>query len=105
MSDTSVTVQCVFGNVYVDVCVDLPCILTCDICVQTPKTISVADLIKAKGKPPVVETITDSNFELKSQVEIIENVVSVTPRLGRMFAKLNDALDALAAWLRENKCL
>ncbi|MGP1914321.1 MAG: hypothetical protein ACTS4V_00735 [Candidatus Hodgkinia cicadicola] len=97
--------KCAIKNVWIDINVPEPCVLTCDLSVKTPKLITVVDLIKAKRQHVNTIPVLESNFDLKPQVETIEDVVSSAPRCGKVFTNFSDAWDTVTRWLKNRKWL
>ncbi|MGP1922056.1 MAG: hypothetical protein ACTS4Z_02305 [Candidatus Hodgkinia cicadicola] len=98
-------VKCDVKNVWIDINVPLPCVLTCDLSVKSPKLITVVDLIKAKRKHVNTIPVLESNFNLKPQIETIEDIISNAPRCGKVFTNFSDAWETVTRWLRKRKWL
>lgn len=105
MDDGNFVVKCAIKNVLVDINVSSPCVLTCDLRVKAPRLVTVVDLIKAKRKLINTIPVLESNYSLKPQIEIIEDIISPSPRLGKVFTNFSDAWEIVTRWLRKNKWL
>lgn len=91
LPNKNVIANCSFEDINVDINVPSKCILTCDLSVKTPKLVTVVDLIKAKRKPINVNQISEVNFELRQQLTVVEEIISNTPRLSRVFTHFANA--------------
>ncbi len=89
--DENFVAKCAIKNILLDINVPSPCVLTCDLSVKTPKLVTVVDLIRARRKPINTIPVLSSNFNLKPQVEIIEDIASSVPRFGKVFTNFSDA--------------
>ncbi|MGP1918116.1 MAG: hypothetical protein ACTS4U_00145 [Candidatus Hodgkinia cicadicola] len=103
--DKSFIVKCAIKSVLIDINVVTPCILTCDLRVKASKLVTVVDLIKAKRKPICNIPVLESNYNLKPQVAVIEDIISTKPRFGKVFTNFGDAWEIITKWLRKNKWL
>lgn len=84
-------VKCFVKNALIEINVPFPCVLTCDLSVKAPRLITVVDLLKAKRKRVNIIPVLESNYNLKPQIEIIEDVISASPRVGKVFTNFGDA--------------
>ncbi|MGP1917107.1 MAG: hypothetical protein ACTS6P_00560 [Candidatus Hodgkinia cicadicola] len=104
-SEKTFVVKYSVKNVLIEINVPFPCVLTCDLSVKTPRLITVVDLLKAKRKRVNIIPVLESNYNLKPQIEIIEDIVSASPRIGKVFTNFGDAWEDITRWLKNRKWL
>ncbi|MGP1918327.1 MAG: hypothetical protein ACTS4U_01385 [Candidatus Hodgkinia cicadicola] len=98
IAKANILVQRSVGNTLVNVCVPLPCVLSCDLSRNEFRSPPMLSLPSSEVKPITIEPFDETNLALSSQIKVIKEIPVSNIRLGLTLSPLDSTLEAFSRW-------